>query len=323
MTTSSEQEINLWEVLQKTSRWCFQKARIFLIFLLKKSIWITCFIFAGIAVGGVLYLLSKPYYSANMLVRANVADNFFYVSLINTNLAPENISSLHQASLKLNIPEDIVEQIKSVRACYAVDLNKDGLPDAIDEKNKYIFSEDSSQAAKILLGSFYINTQVYSPEALPYIRRSVMDIIDKNSYIQRLNARRLEEINQQISYLHQQQYRFDSLQQYEYFQKERDKKRVGNGQLLILNEQSQQLYHNELISLNNRILENNTVLQLYSDPITIIQEFSETPGRKNSLIFYAIPFIIAFLLGGLLFLIIRDNRKTLVRLYREKILNNE
>lgn len=319
LTTDNGQEINLWELLQKIGRWCAKSGGLFFIFLLKKSIKLAVFIFAGVAVGGLLYITGKPYYKTHMLVRANVADHFFYVTLINANLAPENIATSQDLAQRLSIPTNMAGQINSIRACYAIDLNKDGLPDVLDEKNRYFYSSDSSKAAKILPGSFYIDVQVYSPEVLPYIRQSIMDIISKNEYIQRHNVRRLEAVEEQIAYLHQQQYRFDSLQQYEYFQKERSKRSAGSGQLLILNEQNQPLYHTDLITLNNQILENNTLLQLYSEPITIIQDFSVTSRRKNSLMFYAKPLAIAFFLIGVVSLIIWDYRKTLVRLYREKI----
>jgi hypothetical protein len=323
LVANKEQEINLWEILQQIARWCIKSARVLFIFLLKKSVQLAVCAFAGVAVGGVLYVTGKPYYSTHMLVRANTADNFYYVTLINAHVAPENIENSRDLAKNLGVPEHIAKQVNSIRACYAIDLNKDGLPDAMDEKNKYIFSKDSAKAAKILHGSFYINVQIYSSEALPYIRQSIMNIISKNDYIQHQNTRRLEEVKEQIAYLYQQRHRFDSLQQYEYFQKERNKRTVGSGQLLILNEQNQPLYHNDLISLNDRILANNTVLQLYSEPVTIIHDFTETTRRKNSLMFYAKPFVIAFLLLGFVSLLIWDYRKTLVKLYRATRQGNE
>jgi hypothetical protein len=323
LVANKEQEINLWEILQQIARWCTKNARVLLIFLFRKSVQLAVCAFAGVAVGGILYVTSKPYYSTHMLLRANTADNFYYVTLINTIVAPENIGESHDLAKNLAIPEHIAKQINSIRACYALDLNKDGLPDAMDEKNKYIFSKDSAKATKILHGSFYINVQLYSFEALPYIRQSILNIISKNDYIQRQNTRRLEAVNERIAYLHHQQYRFDSLQQYEYFQKERNKRTVGSGQLLILNELSQPLYHNDLIGLNNQIVENNTVLQLYSEPVTIIHDFTETTRRKNNLLFYAKPFVIAFLLFGLVSLLIWEHKETLVKLYREKTQGNE
>ncbi|MDR0711950.1 MAG: hypothetical protein LBF67_06370 [Prevotellaceae bacterium] len=234
-------------------------------------------------------------------------------------MSPNNIDASQDLVRKLGITESTAKQIHSIRAHYCVDLNKDGFPDVIDKNNKYATSLDSTKAAKILPNMFHIKIQAYSSEIFPHVRQSIIDFINKNSYVQRQNARRIEEISEQISYLHQQQSRFDSLQQYEYFQKQSAKKTIGSGQLLVLNEQIQPLYHGDLIALNDQILGKNTLLQLYSEPITIIQDFTETSSRENNMMFYIKPLGIAGLLIGLIFIIIRDYRKPLWDLYNKKV----
>ncbi|MDR2358521.1 MAG: hypothetical protein LBD87_01805 [Prevotellaceae bacterium] len=312
------QEIDLWEILRKFGCWIAKIISAVFIFFFRKSIWLACFVFAGIAIGFLLYASHKPYYSSHMLVRANVADNFFYVNLINEELSLENIRTPLEWVRKLTIPASIAKQIYSIRACYGVDINKDGLPDIIDEDHKYISSRDSSKVAKILHGSFYINVWAYSHEVLPHIRQNLLNFINKNEYVQQHNVRRIEEINEQISYLNQQINRFDSLQRYEYFQKSDTKKAVGSGQLLVLNEIPQPLYHGELIGLNNQVISRYTTLQLYSDPVTVVQEFAETFRRKNNFLFYVKPLAIYSFLVGLVFIIIWDYRKQLWKLYRGK-----
>lgn len=312
-------EIDLWEILQKFGRWIGRIFCAVFIFLFRKSLWLACFVAVGVVIGLSLFLSNKPYYSAYMLIRANVEDNFFYVNLINEELSLENIRNPLEWVRKLTIPASIAKQIYSIRACYGIDINKDGLPDLIDENNDYISSRDSSKVAKILRGSFYINVLTYSHDVFPHIRKNLLDFINKNEYLQRHNVRRIEEINEQISYLRQQMNRFDSLQYYEYFQKETAKRAsIGSGQFLVLNEPTQPLYHNDLIGLNNQILSRNTTLQLYSEPVTIMQEFAETFRQKNNLLFYVKPSVIYSLLFGFIFLIIWDYRKQLLKLYRGK-----
>jgi hypothetical protein len=312
------QEIDLWDILQKFGRWVAKVFGILFLFLFRKSVWLACFVLAGAVIGGVLYLSYKPYYSSHMLVRANVEDNVFYVNLINEELSIENIRSPMEWVRKLAIPASIAKQIYSIRACYGIDVNKDGLPDIIDEDHEYINSPDSTKAALILQGSFYINVWAYSNEVFPHIRQNLLNFINKNEYVQYHNVRRLEEVNEQISYLRQQINRFDSLQKYEYFQKEGGRKAVGSGQLLVLNEQPQPLYHDELIRLNDELITKNTILRLYSEPITIVQEFAETFRRRNTVMFYIKPLATGSFFFGLAFLIIWDYRKQLWKLYRGK-----
>jgi hypothetical protein len=312
------QEIDVWEILQKFGLWFAGILRKLFIFLLRKSIKIACFTLVGVAIGEILYISSEPYYSTYMLVKANVASNFFYVTLLNENLAAGNTKASENLVQKLGISESTARQIKSIRAYYCVDLNKDGFPDIIDKENVYSASIDSLKAAKILPDLFYIRVLAYSSDVLPYIQHNILNFINKNDYVQRHNARRIEEINEQISYLHQQQSRFDSLQQFEYFRKESTKKTSGNGQLIVLNEQAQPLYHDQLIELNNQIMEKNTKLQLYADPITIVQDFAETFYRENSAMFYIKPLGIASFLVGLVFFICWDYRKQLKRLCHKK-----
>ncbi|MDR3188849.1 MAG: hypothetical protein LBT94_06665 [Prevotellaceae bacterium] len=313
-----ETEIDLWDILQKFGSWCSKVILALLTFLLRKSVWLICFCFAGVAVGGVLYTISKPNYSAQMLVQINVADNFFYVNLINENLAARSITGPRDLARKLGVAEDMAKQIKNIQAYHGVDFNSDGVSDAMDEKNEYVASRDSTKASKVLHHVFYVRTLASSQEVLPHIRKSVIDFIHKNDFVQRHNTRRIEEINEQISYLHLQIKRLDSLQQYEYFLKGNTKKNAGAGQFLVLNEQAQSLYHNDLISLNNQVLDKNTVLRLYSEPIAVVQDFAEVSRRKNGLMFYVKPLALSFFLIGLLLLIIWDYRKPLVRLYRER-----
>ncbi|MDR3367379.1 MAG: hypothetical protein LBO71_10510 [Prevotellaceae bacterium] len=309
------QEVDLWDILQRFGRWCAKTTSVFLIFLLRKSVRLVCFALVGVIVGAIWYIISTPFYSTYMLVRVNDRENhFFYANQINA-----NFSTSENLAQKFAIPDSIAKQISSVRAYYAIDANKDQIPDFIDEKNIYMFSNDSVKADKVLHNLLYINAQVYSNKALPYIRQSIVDFINKNEYAQRYNMRRVMEINERVSYLQQQVRRLDSLQQYEYFQKASAKKAVGSGQLLVLNEQVQSLYHNELISLNSQITRYNTELQLYAEPITIVQDFAETYSRKNSLTFCVKNFIIFFLLVGLIFVLIQDHKKTLARLYRGKV----
>jgi hypothetical protein len=309
------QEVDLWEILRKFSRWLAKVLGAVFTFLLRKSIWLACFVLAGAAIGFGLYVSDKPYYSSYMLVKANVADNFFYINLINEELSLENIRNPLEWVRKLTIPASIAKQIYSIRACYGIDINQDGLPDIIDEDHKYISSTDSSKVAKVLHGSFYINVWAYSNEVLPHIRQNLLNFINKNAYVQMLNERRIEETREQISYLQQQITRFDSLQRYEYFQKGADKKAVGGGQLLVLNEVPQPLYHADLIELNDQVIAKNTVLQLYSEPVTIVQEFAETFRRKNNLLSYIKPLVIYSFFLGLAFSLLWDYKKQLWELY--------
>jgi hypothetical protein len=309
------QEIDLWEVLRKFGCWIAKVFSAVFIFLFRKSVWLACFVVAGAAIGVCLFVTHKPYYSTHMLVRANVVDNFFYVNMINEELSLENIRNPLEWVRKLTIPASVAKQIYSIRACYGIDINKDGLPDIIDEKHEYISSRDSSKVAKILHGSFYINVWATSNEVLPHIRQNLLNFINKNEYVQHHNVRRIEAVNEQISYLNQQISRFDSLQRYEYFQKSAAKKAVGSGQLLVLNEQQQPLYHDELIRLNDELISKNTTLQLYSDPVTIVQEFAETFRRKNNLMFYIKPLVLYSFLIGFVFVVIWDYRKQLLKLY--------
>jgi hypothetical protein len=318
-----EPEIDLWKILHSVGQWCAKTfvslASTFVIFFVRKSVWLACFIFAGVLVGAIRYVFSKPYYSSSMYVQPHVGDNFFYVNLINEKVAPWNIESSTELVQKLSIPANIAKQIHSIRACYGIDLNEDGLPDAMDEDYKYISSRDSAEVAKVIRSAFYICAWVYANETLPYIRKSIMEFISKNDYVQRHNTHRLARIDEQITYLNYQLGRFDSLQQHIYFEKESPKKTASSGQLLVWNEQPQPLYHNDLISLNDQIIEKTHTMLLYPEPITIVHDFAEISKRKNTLLFYTKPLVINFLLIGFLILLILDYRKFFVDLYRGKI----
>jgi hypothetical protein len=312
-----EQEIDLWAILQKTSKWCVNILRIVIVFLVQKSIWLLTFAVVGALLGCTLYKISKPYYNSTMQLYSNVLSNDYFVDAINNEFS--HIIKPKDFAKKLAVPDSIAKQIRSIEACYGIDLNKDGRVDIIDEKNKYIHHRDSSRAARIVYGVFYVNVHAYSvnEDILSTIRNNVMQFISTNEYVQLHNQEKIVSLQEQTKYIESQISRLDSLQQADYFKAEKDLKKSA-GQLLILNEKDHQLYHGDLLGLDDRILNIHTTLALYSDPVTITQEFSETDRRKNNLVYYVRPSGIIFLLLGFVFVLIWDNRKTLRKLFASK-----
>jgi hypothetical protein len=123
-------------------------------------------------------------------------------------------------------------------------------------------------------------------------------------------------MEEMIAELEAQYQRLDSLERFEYFNSEQLTLRTG--QIIVLNGKERQLYHEPLLKIRNEILSLKQELALYSEPITIIQDFPALSIVDNPLSSYMKSWILVALCAGLLFLIIRHHRKRILKLIREK-----
>jgi len=106
----------------------------------------------------------------------------------------------------------------------------------------------------------------------------------------------------------------DSLKKSEYFKRDEDQLKTQAGQLLVMNEKTTQLYHPQIIALYKEKQGLEQQLELRTDPITIIQDFSALSVVENNLMHYIKQFGIFGIVLGILLAIAIENFKGIRRL---------
>lgn len=311
MTTEKRNdEIDLIEVFQKIGNGIknlfnnfLNLLYLILLFFIRKSILIFAIIVLGIAYGFFQFKTSPRYYSSSLEAYSNAMSSIDIINYINNihELFKENNKQGLQS--KLGLDSKSLEKIKDVKAYKVIDLNNDGVTDIIDYNEKYKTSDTT-----ISTNRFVIKVEVYNQDVFPTIQESILNYINQNKYINELNSIRKKQLNELIAKLENEISSLDNLRNVEYFTKE-EKLKTQAGQLLVMNEKETQLYHEQIISLYKQKQWLERELQLKTDPITIIQDFSGLSAIENKLIKY-IKFygILSLVLGVLLSLFI-ENRK--------------
>lgn len=313
MTTEKRNdEIDLIEVFQKMGQGIanlFNKLINFLyqviLFFIRRAVLITIVLIMGISFGFMRYKTTPRYYSSSLEAYSNAMSSIDMINYINNihELFVEN--NKENLTSKLNIDTTGLDKIKDVKAFKAIDLNKDGITDIIDYNDKYQTSDSTISRSR-----FIIKVEVYDQSVFPLIQNRILQYIEQNKYISELNSIRKKQLEELIVKLNSEINILDSLKKTEYFNKNDDKLKTQAGQLLVMNEQPTQLYHSQIIGLYKEKQNLEQQLELRTDPITIIQDFSALSITENNLFFYLKRWLInAFVLGVLLALIIENFRK--------------
>jgi hypothetical protein len=323
MTTEQKHndEIDLIELFQKMGdgiKNLFNKLisliNSFFILLIRKSLWLITFTILGAIVSYALFTGTKRYYTSEMTARSNSMNNTVVVNsinLLNDLFINNNYSGL---AGNLKISEEQAKNIKSIKAYYGIDLNKDGLADFVDYKNTYN-PKDTNQ---IRLGDvFYLQISVFDETVFPILKNSIKSYISHNPFIIENNDVRIRQSENQIQVLKGEIAKLDSLQNIQYFEIPKSQK-ANNNQMIVLNEKELKLYHEEKIKLNNLILAFERDLTINPDPITIIQDFTQLSKTQNPITKYIKVWVPLFFFLGLMFSLIWQYRKKIWFLIREK-----
>ena len=323
MTTEQQRndEIDLIELFQKMGtgiKNLFNKLigliNSFFIFLIRKSVWLITFIILGSIVSYVLFTYSKRYYTSEMTARSNSMNNTVVVNsinLLNDLFISSNYSAL-AGYLKIN--EDQAKNIKSIKALYGIDVNKDGLADFIDYKDTYNPQDTTKQR---LSDIFYLKISVYDETVFPILKNSIKSYINSNPYVIENNDVRINQAKSQINVLKAEIAKLDSLQTVQYFEIPKTQK-SNNNQMIVLNEKDIKLFHEDKIKLNSKILELEKDLAINPEPITVIQDFSQLSKTQNPITKYIKILIPIFFVLGLICALLWQYRKKIWQLIREK-----
>ncbi len=309
-----QEEIDLLELFRLAGRGIrnlflgiFRIILLFIVFLYRKAFYITGFVIMGALVGWGISEITRPYYTSDMVIRTNAikaSDIISYVGRLHNLVEKKNY---HELGRLLSNGDTAASMVRNIQAFWFIDVNKDGTPEYIDYEEKYN-PHDTSLVR--LNDRVNIRVEVFDPHAFQYVREGVYAYFKKNPYINKLNNLRKEQTREYIKHIEEQILKLDSLEDYEYFQKQKDLNPQGRkGQIVVLNEQKVQLYHPYIISLQKQKMELEKELTIYPDPITVIEDFTPLTKEENPRAAYTEKYALVMGLMGIFLLLILESRK--------------
>lgn len=300
----------MWETFKKFLSGSVNIIVSIIIFLIRKFLWIVSFSLAGMILGMILYGVSQPYYSSFLEGNTGRIDNSVLI---------DHINKLNQATKKplllanyLNISQEQAKSIRSIKAFYGIDVNRDGKPDYVDFDKTYNPKDTMQQRVSSYL---YIKVSVYDESIFPILRIGLFRYINNNVYIQemfRIDKQQridmVERIEKEIS-------KIDSLQRAR-FRKESSVEK-GNMVFSLNNEQKFALFYEDVISLYQQKQSIERSLKISDEPIVIVQDFTPLQQEEMPVLKYMLILGAFMAAMGVFCALIWQYRKKIWKLIRE------
>lgn len=315
-------EIDVLDLMSKFGRWikklliaCYNLVVhifvlfiTFILYLAKKWLWVGTSIVLGIAVGFLFYSTAKPYYTSEMIAYSNSISNRHIVNAIKLLNNPISVDEENYdvAAAYLGLPVESIEQIKSIKAGYGIVSDRDGFVDWVDYDDEF---DPEDTTAYRLEGYFYTQVEVYDESLMDKVETGILNYLYRNKYLSDMNKNRIKQYEQRIGFIDREIEKLDSLQHIMYFETPKIKSTIPTDKLVFMNEIDQKLYHHEILSLKQSKLDIQREMEVRGDAITIIQPFTPTASRANTLLSYVIKWTILLFLLGLLTSVFWDYRK--------------
>lgn len=284
----------MWQGFKNAINWIINLIVKFFLLLIRKSLWIISFGVIGLVVGYIFYANSKRFYSSEMTAISNSINNSYVVSSINLLNDVFKQKNYPIAANYLNIDINRVQEIKSIEAFYTMDINKDRIPDYTDYKRQY---NPKDTTIKRLDNYFVIRLEVYDESIFAQVRDGIKNYIYKNKFILDNNNERIRQNKILIETIENEIWKLDSLQKVEYFELPQMQRATSN-QMVVLNEKDRKLYHDQKLALEREKLQLEKDININSEPITVVLDFTPLSKAENPSTKYAIPLGLLFAVLG-------------------------
>ena len=290
-----------------------------IIFLIRKSLWITTFALAGILLGYLLYGFFRTSYSSWMEGNTGGLDNMVVIDHVNRLSQLSNKPEL--LAKYLDIEEEQARAIGNIKAYYGIALiyaqkDKDKKkPDYTDFKETYS-PKDTNQIR--LPGYIYIKVTVFDENILPVLRKSILQYVNSSHYLQELFKISRRQKEKLISDIQTEINKIDSLQRSRF----RKGEKADNMQMLYMsNEPGLQLFYNDIMHLYERKQKLEQELEISDEIITIVQDFMPLSEEETPVIKYMLILGGAMAILGIFCALLWQYRKRIWALIREDSTN--
>lgn len=293
---------NLFVGLFDALMWC-------LFFAIKKYKILLVFFVVGLGFGIFKVTTSKDLFSSTMLIRSNAISSFELkekVDDFNNYFIQSNEYSDKKLRQELQMDSFELSQISGIESFFGIDLNVD------EESTEYSIeffdvseNHDLSDTINVRDKKYLlIKANIFDPSVLPQFQKNFIDYLNRQPMLMKENEQRLESLSKEISGYDIELTYLDSLQKTSYFTGNQPSLKFERNQIM-LGETRKFLVHYykfEISGYKDEIISEYTV---FSDPVTVINDFSLAVKQESSSVIQVIKFIIIFTFLGYLILLVR------------------
>ena len=280
-----------------------------IIYLIRKSLWMASFGLTGILIGFLLYGISRPFYTTSLegntggVSNSAVIDHINRLDLITDK--PELLANY------LGINEEQAAEIRSIKAFYGIDINRDWMPDYIDFKETYNPKDTMQRRIPSLV---YVKVSVYDESILPVLRKGLFQYINNNAYILELFKVDRRQKQQLIKEIQSEINKIDSLQKSQL----RKELTPDKGQTVVMgNKPELRLFYDDILRLYNKKQSLEKELLISDEIIVVVQDFTPLQQEERPVLYYMLVLGAAMMVMGLFCALLWQYRKTIWKLIRD------
>lgn len=273
----------------------------------KKYVILILALLSGIGIGIVRHYLSKDMYSSDMVLQSIEIPTEDMIAKINELGLYAGEGNFTALSEKLKIDTLATQQISGIGAYWFIDEDRDGVADLVDYKNKFNALEDTTSRRVVDL--LAVRARVTNPDVFVLLQEGIINFLRTDPRLTLMNNNRKDGLQLKIERINEELIKLDSLQRYEYFDKEREMNLdLGSlGSLKLMGEEKDvRLLHKEIIELQDTRLSYERQLKVTGNMISVITDFPVSikpirsvnfDGLYYGLLILAFTYALLFILG--------------------------
>jgi len=293
--------INIWDIFLKVT-----------VFFIRKSPYLIAFIILGFLVAFLKFKTSDRFFTSDMILSSNSVNNADMIAHINKLHFYGEEGNMPALAKSLDLDSSEVANLVGIEAFWIIDKNRDEIPDLVDDRNRY----DQDTSVTHMASRFDVRVKTKQPQDLDIIREGILHHINTNRFFEKNNRIRLIQLRERIAKTTTELSELDSLQNYKYFE-EKQKGKFSEGQMVFLNEPETKLYHGSVFELYGSKQSLDRELDIYSDIVTVLDDFTPPAQPENSYLSIAKRWVIIFFVLGLIIVVVLSFRKELLLEYRK------
>lgn len=305
-TVSNPNEIDLLQLFGRMFRWV---RNIFLGFLrfivgiviysLRKFYIFLFFLLLGGVLGWLSYNFSRKYYVAEMtasVIPVNSIEAAMYIDDLQKIIEEQGIESFCRQT---NLSIETARQIKRIEAFLFYDTNGDKIGDIIDYKGTI---DKSDTTNKVIADKIALVAEVYNPVVVDSLESGITYFFENHNYLKIKHEMVLQQLSSSIARLTRQIDILDSLQRFQYFEKDKQLK-TREEQIVFVSEAPSQLFYKDILLIETQLQDLQNKALLASRPFYVLSSFNIGEKPVNNLDVYLIRYLVLSLLVSLLVVI--------------------
>jgi len=312
----------IWQIIL----WFFNAGVASLKFGLKNSPIIILFAALGLVYGKYTINNAEPYYRTNATIQTFTIGSSSLIEYTNKLKDISEQGDSIALSEILSIKPNEAASIKGIEAYWLIDKNKDGVADEIDYENK--FEPDTINNWEKINGRFLVQLLIYSPEYITTIQDKFEKYLFTYPRLEQITAVKKRNLNSEIKRIDSELEILDSLKQYEYFIKDKEKLKQNIGVIpldkILLSAATEEdkptrLLHDITLGLDKQNQRNIAALELETEPFRFISKFVNVTQpvdieKENHI---SLKYIAFALFLGIIFSLFLRNIKSIIQFIKE------